>query len=198
MKFIKKEINYGTQYRNDEIGIIVNWYPRKGTVFTQQNKTSLVFPEFARTEKEITDIFNQTNEVKTEIIEQNAICVDCGTHGNPGPSEYKITDINGLELELKALGVHSNNYAELSGIRAALKMADNISIPNVYTDSDVSLLWIKSGKVGVDVLERDEIIKIILDIQNFLKTHKINLKKWDTKRWGEIPADFGRKKAKAK
>ncbi len=53
--------------------------------------------------------------------------------------------------------------------------------------------WIKSGKVGVTVHNREEILDIISDIQILLSPKKLFLKKWETKTWGEIPADFGRK-----
>ena len=48
-------------------------------------------------------------------------------------------------------------------------------------------------------LELNEKTKPLYDIiaraENWLRTHsfRVPIMKWDTKNWGEIPADFGRK-----
>ena len=41
----------------------------------------------------------------------------------------------------------------------------------------------------------EELFKIIERAENWLKTHTYStpILKWETERWGEVPADFGRK-----
>ncbi|CAM2064559.1 Ribonuclease H [Sulfidibacter corallicola] len=122
------------------------------------------------------------------------ICSDAGTHGNPGPCEYQVCDLSGKRLDYKHLGVHTNNYAELAGIEAMIRYAIKHSANPLWTDSQISLGWIKSGKLGPTVREPKLIMNMLKSIQALLKDHpELQLKKWHTKIWGEIPADFGRK-----
>ena len=68
----------------------------------------------------------------------------------------------------------------------------------VYSDSRNALLWVKQKKCKTK-LERnvrtEELFQLIARAENWLKenTYTIPLLKWETERWGEIPADFGRK-----
>ncbi|MFZ2249714.1 MAG: ribonuclease H, partial [Segatella copri] len=41
----------------------------------------------------------------------------------------------------------------------------------------------------------EQLYQVIARAENWLRTHPINIPiiKWETKKWGEIPADFGRK-----
>lgn len=122
------------------------------------------------------------------------ITSDCGTHGNPGPCEYQVTDIKGNRLYYIHLGVHTNNYAELSGIEGMIKIAVERGETELWTDSKIAMGWIRTGRVGEGVRERDEILKIVGRIQELFKQHpQLNLRKWNTKSWGQIPSDFGRK-----
>lgn len=125
---------------------------------------------------------------------REGICSDAGTHGNPGPCEYQVCDLKGKVLEHKKLGVHTNNYAELAGIGAMLQYAAINGITKCWTDSQIAIGWIASGRLGPTVHERDVILRMVTEIQTILrKNPKLELLKWHTKKWGEIPADFGRK-----
>jgi len=119
---------------------------------------------------------------------------DAGTHGNPGPCEYQVTDLNGKILEHRHLGVHTNNYAELAGIEAMIRIAGEQGETICWTDSVIAMGWIRSRRLGPTVHEPDLIMQII-DRINALQARypKITLKKWDTRGWGQIPSDFGRK-----
>ncbi len=122
------------------------------------------------------------------------ICADAGTHGNPGPCEYQVADLAGNVLVHKHLGVHSNNYAELSGIAAMIDYALAHGHRKLWTDSKIAMGWIASGRVGATVHERDVIVAMARRIGQKLAAHpELELCKWHTKTWGEIPADFGRK-----
>ena len=68
----------------------------------------------------------------------------------------------------------------------------------VYSDSRNALLWVKQKRCKTK-LERnartEELFSLIERAENWLKenAYKTPLLKWETERWGEIPADFGRK-----
>lgn len=133
-----------------------------------------------------------------EVTQQPApsgFCSDGSALGNPGPSAYRVTDLQGRELLRRDLGEHSNNYAELAGIGAMVKLAMAEEGPQTcWTDSAVALGWLRTGRIGKQVLERTEILKMVSRIQSMLgAAPHIQLKKWDTRTLGEIPADFGNK-----
>jgi ribonuclease HI len=189
-KVQKKSIQYGFQYRDDNIGVIINWYPKKGTVFVQKNTPNYNFPEKCFSEKELLAAFEKKQDVKKPT---HGITCDAGTHGNPGLAEFNVTDIDGNILINKELGIRTNNYAEAIGILEGLNYCKKNKESVLWTDSAVSLQWIKSGKIGKNVRDRDEIIEIVQKIQHIMENSNIELRKWDTALWGEIPADFGRK-----
>lgn len=191
-----KEVSlpHGIQFRDDEKGIIVNWFPKKGTVFVQKNVIGLPFPSIAFNKEEIISIYNQHGgKTIDDMIPIEGICCDAGTQGNPGKCEFQVTDLLGKRLLHEHLGVHTNNFAELCGIVAALEYANDNGIAEVWTDSDVCLHWIESGKVGKTVHERESILEILDTIDTVLSGGDAVLRKWETSSWGEIPADFGRK-----
>ena len=93
----------------------------------------------------------------------------------------------------------TNNIGEFLAIvhGLALLKKKNLNMP-VYSDSRNALLWVKQKKCKTK-LERnvrtEELFQLIARAENWLKenTYTIPLLKWETERWGEIPADFGRK-----
>lgn len=192
----EKSIPYGTQFRDDDRGIIVNWYPKRGKVVVQKNSPALPFPTYATHASELRAIFEMEG-LSTERPDYG-LCVDAGTRGNPGEAEYKITDIDGRQIYHETLGVHSNNYAELAGIMHAVQYAQTLEVDTVWTDSQISIGWIESGKIGETVRERAAIIAMADVIRDLLADGSVELRKWDTGAWGEIPADFGRKGASKK
>ena len=69
--------------------------------------------------------------------------VDGGSRGNPGPAGYGvyILDENGNELGslFKNLGIQTNNFAEYSGLIAALNYAstNNFKRVRIFSDSEL-------------------------------------------------------------
>ncbi len=68
----------------------------------------------------------------------------------------------------------------------------------IYTDSRTALSWVKK-KICNTKLERVEKNKSVFELVDravkWLQSnnYKTVIVKWETKAWGEIPADFGRK-----
>jgi len=137
---------------------------------------------------------NTKASTKVEPKPTEGLTSDCGTHGNPGPCEYQVTDLDGKVLDHKHLGIHTNNYAELAGIGAMIKQALKMGETILWTDSKIAMIWIRSAKLGENVREKEAIMAMILAIRKLLEENpQLKLKKWDTKNWGQIPSDFGRK-----
>lgn len=135
----------------------------------------------------------------SEII-RNALAVDAACSGNPGMMEYRGVYI-GTEEEIFHFGpmFGTNNIGEFLAIvhGLALLKQRGIDMP-IYSDSRNALLWVK-GKQCRTKLPKDnkseELFKYIERAEKWLRenNYSTRLIKWETDRWGEIPADFGRK-----
>ena len=68
----------------------------------------------------------------------------------------------------------------------------------IYTDSKTAISWVKKKKCNTK-LERtsknEKLFELINRANNWLESNSYSttIVKWETKAWGEIPADFGRK-----
>ena len=131
---------------------------------------------------------------KPATLPTQGLTSDAGTHGNPGPCEYQVTDISGRVLEHRRLGVHTNNYAELAGILGMVRKAKETGDTLLWTDSVIAMGWIRTGRIGLGVHEPELIRDMVVKIQKLLRQNpQMKLVKWDTRSWGQIPSDFGRK-----
>ena len=68
----------------------------------------------------------------------------------------------------------------------------------IYSDSVTGMSWVRNRKVKTQ-LKRDasteKSFQMMERALSWLNTHSydVKIRKWDTDRWGEVPADFGRK-----
>lgn len=131
----------------------------------------------------------------------DSLSVDVGCSGNPGVVEYKGVDTQtGEVLFYKGpIAKGTNNLGEFLAIVHALAyLKQRGSNKTIYTDSMTALSWIRKKEVATN-LPRDksteEIWTLVDRALQWLRTNTYTnpIVKWDTKRWGEIKADFGRK-----
>ena len=119
---------------------------------------------------------------------KEGISVDGGCSHNPGKAYYRAVDIaTGKELFRNDIGVATNNIAEFIALCHAIRdYPDRI----IYTDSITAISWVRNKKANSS-FDFPRLKKV----EEWLKTlDKIpTIKKWLTKEWGEIPADFGLK-----
>lgn len=119
------------------------------------------------------------------------ISVDGGCSNNPGQAYYRAVDIaTGKELFNVKIGIATNNIAEFLGLCHALH-----AFPNdiIYTDSITAIAWVRNKKAKSS-FSGEDINKRLASAEKWLGTLKeTKITKWDTKKWGEIPADFGLK-----
>ena len=131
----------------------------------------------------------------------NSICVDAACSGNPGKMEYQgVFTETGTELfKVGPFDYSTNNIGEFLAIVHALayQKQNSLNLP-IYSDSKIALGWVKSRKCRTKLQPNKKNIKsfeLISRAEKWLSENKIEvpLLKWETKVWGEIPADFGRK-----
>jgi len=129
------------------------------------------------------------------------ISVDGSSRGNPGPSNYRAVDIEtGIELFNIKIGNSTNNIAEFCGLVHAVDYAIKNGYDKVYSDSVTAIAWVRNKKHNSKLLKNyqtEKSIAIMLRAESHLYTFPSNffsmIEKWDTKNWGENPADFGLK-----
>ena len=131
-----------------------------------------------------------------------SISVDAACAGNPGKMEYRgVLTHNKKEIFRKGpFNKGTNNIGEflalVHGI-ALLKAKKKEDIP-IYSDSKIAMSWIRQKKCKTNLqfdASNKELLTLIERAEKWLKenTFKNPILKWETKAWGEIPADFGRK-----
>ena len=120
--------------------------------------------------------------------------------GSPGPMEYRGVYLRTGETVFHFGPVYgTNNIGEFLAIVHALALMEqkNIRMP-IFSDSRNAIGWVKQKRCKTK-LERnprtEALYQMIERAETWLKTHKtdIPILKWETERWGEVPADFGRK-----
>ncbi len=134
-------------------------------------------------------------------VEANAWAVDAACSGNPGPMEYRCVDLaTGVEVFRFGPMRGTNNIGEFLAIVHALALMDKRGIKDkvIYSDSYNAILWVRKKQCKTK-LKRDANTETLYNIidraQHWLRTHNVQTRiiKWETKHWGEIPADFGNK-----
>lgn len=160
--------------------------------------------------KEYADYKGKTSKKKTlspaeraKIGEPNlyTISVDAASSGNPGVMEYR-----GVDTQTKKQLFHqgpfqqgTNNVGEFLALVHGLAYLKQHNIDRaIYTDSRIAIGWVKKKKCNTK-LKKNAKNAVVFDLvkraENWLKnnTYTTTIIKWETKAWGEIPADFGRK-----
>jgi len=134
-------------------------------------------------------------------IEWNSLSVDAACSGNPGILEYQGVDTkSGIRLfHLGPFPEGTVNIGEFLAIIHALAYLkkQNSDLP-VYTDSMTALSWLRKKQINTKLVrcqKNEKLFQLVDRALFWLKNNSYSNKviKWDTKQWGEIPADFGRK-----
>ena len=134
-------------------------------------------------------------------VKADAWAVDAACSGNPGPMEYQAIDLQtGYRVFHFGPVRGTNNIGEFLAIVHALALAWQQRLPDktIYSDSYNAILWVKKRKCKTK-LERtpdtEQLYQIIERAERWLQTHDYHnpIIKWETSKWGEVPADFGRK-----
>lgn len=133
---------------------------------------------------------------------QQALAVDAACSGPCGPMEYQAVWVaTGQRIfHCGPLEDGTNNVGEFLAIVHGLSYMKKCGkcFP-IYSDSRNALLWVKlrQCRTKLEHTPRNaEIFNLIARAETWLRNNDysdIPLLKWETKQWGEIPADFGRK-----
>lgn len=208
-----KKQKYYVVWFGNPAGIFESWEECKRSIQGVKGAQYKSFETFAEAKKaynrEYADYKGKSTKKKLSkeqlqmIGEPNlySISVDAASSGNPGIMEYRGVDTQ-THKQLFHQGPFqqgTNNVGEFLALvhgLAFLKQKNSDRI--IYSDSKIAIGWVKRKKCNTK-LKRTTRNKAIFDLveraENWLKTNTYTTKivKWETKAWGEIPADFGRK-----
>ncbi len=144
-----------------------------------------------------------TPEELLKIGEPNyhSIAVDAASSGNPGKMEYQGVDTHTKKVLFKQgpFAEGTSNIGEFLALVHGLgflkqKKSDRI----LYSDSRIAIGWVRKKKCGTKLQQNKKnkkLFELIERAEHWLQANRYNtpIVKWETKAWGEIPADFGRK-----
>lgn len=128
--------------------------------------------------------------------------VDAACSGNPGILEYQgVHTSDGSQIfHVGPLRQGTNNTGEFLALVHALALLKRKgdTITPIYSDSKIAIGWVKKKTANTKLkraITNQRLFELIERAEEWLRqnTFKNPLLKWDTKQWGEIPADFGRK-----
>ena len=130
-----------------------------------------------------------------------SISVDGASSSRGGMSEYRGVITHNAQ-EIFRMGPYpdgTNNLMEFLAIVHALSYCKqrDILLP-IYSDSRTAILWVRKKEIKTKQPRTDKNVKLFDLIDRALKWLNMNdypnqILKWETKAWGEIPADFNRK-----
>lgn len=132
----------------------------------------------------------------------NSISADAACNGSPGTMEYQIvfTDSGKTIYSSPKYRQATNNVGEFLGLVHALGLIESgrIEADAIYTDSRTAMSWVRKKKCNSKLIATNlnkPAFDMIARAEKWLRTHTVAVPilKWDTKTWGEIPADYGRK-----
>ena len=130
-----------------------------------------------------------------------SISVDGASSSRGGMSEYRGVITHNAQ-EIFRMGPYpdgTNNLMEFLAIVHALSYCKqrDILLP-IYSDSRTAILWVRKKEIKTKQPRTAKNVKLFDLIDRALKWLNMNdypnkILKWETKAWGEIPADFNRK-----
>ncbi len=150
--------------------------------------------------------YNSYVSKEEEDVYNNFLSVD-------GAANFKHFEFRGVWVDDKKVAFASTKYeggtsniAEFLALVNGCKFLIKEGLPiNIYTDSLVAIAWFRKQRVRTKAAEyglmTPQIEFLLEEAKTFLKENQSVLKdaiilKWKTEEWGQIPADYGRKKQK--
>ena len=218
----KTKVNFYVVWQGRETGVFESWAACEQQVkgvaaqykgFATREEAEKAFSEGA--EKHITPRSAVKKQEHNAVIVKDlsptqmqqhgvilpALAVDAACSGNPGKMEFRgvIAD-TGTEVFHRGPYVGgTNNIGEFLAIVLGLAYLKKHQLPWVlYSDSKTAIAWIKQKKCKTQLewnTGNQDLLLAVRAAEKWLAENNWTTKiyKWETEKWGEIPADFGRK-----
>lgn len=136
-----------------------------------------------------------------------SLCADAACSGSPGPLEYRVVETETGQQLLREgpLAEGTNNVGEFLAIVDALRWLRRHRLDwPIYSDSENAIGWVRARKCNTKLKRTaanrrlfEMIGRAVADLPSLLERAGNEggplILKWETRSWGENPADFGRK-----
>ena len=207
-----KKTMYYVVWSGHEPGIYTNWNEAKAQIEGANRPLYKSFGSKELAEKAYQDgpaeyegkNFKKTRDLTDEEKERIgdpiplSLSVDAACNGTTGATEYRgvLTETGTEVFKVGPLDKGTNNIGEFLALVHGLAYLQQHNITNMplYSDSRIAMGWVKKGKANTKSPD-PRTQGLITRGQKWLKENdfRVPILKWETKAWGEIPADFGRK-----
>lgn len=207
-----KSKKYYVVWKGKQPGIYHSWAECKKQIDNFKGAQYKAFPAIEMAKKAFDGTFedfkskpkaNSAQQWHQKLKEVNfqSIAVDAASSGNPGKMEYRgVVTKTGKELFKQGpFAQGTNNIGEFLAIVHGLAfLQKHESKRLIYTDSRTAMAWVRKKKCNTKLApnpKNAQLFELIKRAENWLQTNSYqnSIVKWNTKAWGEIPADFGRK-----
>jgi len=211
---MSKKAKFYVVWKGKRPGIYKTWKECKAQIDGQKGAQYKSFSTFEEAKKAFNGNYEfykgkkkgeagLSSEMLLKIGDPNyhSISVDAASSGNPGVMEYQGVDTKTKKKLFKQgpFPEGTNNIGEFLAIVHGLAfLKQNKSNRIIYTDSRTAMSWVRKKKCNTKLVETSkneavfDLIRRAIDWLN-KNTYDTPIAKWETKAWGEIPADFGRK-----
>jgi ribonuclease HI len=185
-----------------QTGVYDTWDACKTQVDKFKGAVFKSYPDLAQAEEALA-CYTPTTKAERPTV---GVCADAAYSSKTKLLQFRVVHIESLEM------VYGNrfencenatNIGEFLGLVRAIKyVLDNQMDCPIYSDSATAIHWAQNKRVKSDCLQNKKnkaLPPMIAAALEYL--HSISLPaivKWDTRIWGEIPADFGNKPTKGK
>jgi len=210
----KKNNKFYVVWKGKKPGIYDSWKDCKATIDGYKGARYKSFNSFSEAKNAFNGNFedfkgkcnkprelSEAEKLRYGVPNMTSIAVDAASSGNPGIMEYRGVDTH-TKKQLFHKGPFpqgTNNIGEFLALvhgLAFLKLHNSNRI--IYTDSRIAMGWIRKKKCNTKMTpnaKNKALFELVARAETWLKTNDYNtpVVKWETKAWGEIPADFGRK-----
>ncbi len=212
---MSKKKKYYVVWNGKKTGVFTSWDTCKKQITGFEGAQYKSFIDKKEAETAFTKSYNdyKGKDTKKVILSANekakygtpnleSISVDAACAGNPGIMEYRGV-LTKSKKEIFKMGPYkkgTNNIGEFLALVHGIALLKSKKMDNypIYSDSRIAMGWIKKKQCRTNVTfdaSNKEILDLIKRAEKWLKENTFTnpILKWETKAWGEIPADFGRK-----
>ena len=147
-------------------------------------------------------VLTDADKVRFGVPIKNSLTVDAACSGNPGKMEYRgVLHHNNQEVfKMGPFKNGTNNIGEFLALVHGISLLKNKGLHSlpIYSDSKIAMSWVKKKTCRTNITfdtSNKDLLTLIQRAEKWLKENSFRnpILKWETKAWGEIPADFGRK-----
>ena len=194
-------------------GIYREWLKAKMQIEGFPNAKYRAYASLAEAQVAFSQPFQVNLDLKPKTSWRNSdtppllpsICVDAACNMKTGTMEYRgVNTVDGSVIFAKGPFFDTtNNVGEFLAIVHALALLNKdgdtgLMHTPIYSDSLTAMTWVRKKRANtrMPLTPNNASLRAIIErAEDWLRTHhwKNPILKWETRTWGEIPADFGRK-----